>query len=282
MPPPKTKQPPPRIQIQHVEPIVDCGRFPLKRTVGDAVEVYASIFKDGHDVLGAAIRVKPPRATRWREEPLTPLGNDRWGGSFAVDAPGRWCWRIEAWTDRIATWQHELRRKVDAGQEDLAGELAEGAVLLGVESLTVEDGLGVNRADRHGQVVSATFEVDVDRVLARFGSWYELFPRSWGGFRGVADALPRLAELGFDVVYLPPVHPIGRTNRKGRNNTLDAGAGRRRGRRGRSAPTRAATTRSTRTSERGPTSTRSSRARARSGSRSRSTSRSSARPTTRG
>jgi starch synthase (maltosyl-transferring) len=218
--PPRTKQLPPRIQIQHVEPLVDCGRYPLKRTAGESVDVYASIFKDGHDVLAAAVRVKPPGSARWLESPLRPLGNDRWSGSFTVDAPGRWSWRIEAWTDRIATWQHEIRRKVDAGQEELSGELAEGAVLLGRESVTVDEGLALGSGDRHGVATSATFGVDVDRTLARFGSWYELFPRSWGGFSGVMEVLPQLAELGFDVVYLPPVHPIGRTNRKGRNNTL--------------------------------------------------------------
>jgi starch synthase (maltosyl-transferring) len=220
VPLPKSKQPPPRIQIQHVEPLVDDGRYAIKRTVGDEVDVYASIFKDGHDVLGAAIRVKPPGATRWQEAPLRPLGNDRWGGAFTVDAPGWWSWRIEAWTDRIATWREEIRRKHEAGQDDLAGELSEGAVLLGRESVSVEEALGAEGDDRHDQTWSPTYEVDVDRVLARFGAWYELFPRSWGGFRGVADELAQLAELGFDVVYLPPVHPIGHTNRKGRNNTL--------------------------------------------------------------
>ena len=225
MPLPKTKQPPGRIQIQHVEPLVDCGRYPVKRTVGERVPVYASIFKDGHDVIDASVRFKPPRASRWSEEPLRPLGNDRWAGWFDVDGPGRWCWRIEAWTDRIATWRHELRRKVEAGQEDLSGELSEGAALLGRESLTVEEGLAAEAGDRHGVTTSPTFEVDVDRVLARFGAWYELFPRSWGGFRGVARALPELARLGFDVVYLPPVHPIGHTNRKGRNNAVEAEPG---------------------------------------------------------
>jgi starch synthase (maltosyl-transferring) len=225
VPPPKTKQPPPRIQIQHVEPLVDCGRYAIKRTVGDEVEVYATIFKDGHDVLGAAIRVKPPGGTRWQEAPLRPLGNDRWGGTFTVDAPGHWAWRIEAWTDRIATWREEIRRKHEAGQDDLSGELSEGGVLLGRESVSLEEALGMEGDDRHEPASSPTYEVDADRVLARFGAWYELFPRSWGGLRGATERLGQLAELGFDVVYLPPVHPIGHTNRKGRNNTLTPAAG---------------------------------------------------------
>jgi starch synthase (maltosyl-transferring) len=225
VPPPKTKQPPPRIQIQHVEPLVDCGRYAVKRTVGDRVEVYATIFKDGHDVLGAAVRVRPPGERRWREEPMQPLGNDRWAGAFEVDRCGRWTFAVGAWTDRVATWQHELRRKVEAAQEDLSGELSEGAVLLARESVTVAEGLAAPMGDRQGETASPPLEVDVDRQLARFGSWYELFPRSWGGFRGVAKVLPELARLGFDVLYLPPVHPIGHTNRKGRNNAVVAAPG---------------------------------------------------------
>jgi starch synthase (maltosyl-transferring) len=220
---PLPKNPQPRIQIQAVEPIVDCARYPVKRTVGDRVDVYATVFKDGHDTLAGAVRVKGPGDRSWREEPLQPFGNDRWGGTFTPDRPGRWHFAVAAWTDRVATWQEELRRKHEAGQEDLSGELAEGAALLGVVSLTLEEGLAAGVPDRHGETVSQSFPVDVDRVLARFGSWYELFPRSWGGFRGVAGVLPQLAELGFDVVYLPPVHPIGRTNRKGKNNSLLAG-----------------------------------------------------------
>jgi starch synthase (maltosyl-transferring) len=223
VPLPKTIEPPARIQIQRVTPQIDCGRHPVKRTEGDRVDVTALIFRDGHETLGAAVRYKPAGATRWQEAPLTPLGNDEWSGSFVVDSCGSWCYRIEAWVDRVASFQEELRRKLDGGQTDLAGELAEGAVLLGVETLTSEDALAAVSSDRFGKSWSQTLEVDVDRTLARFGAWYELFPRSWGGFEGVRSVLPSLAELGFDVVYLPPIHPIGRSNRKGRNNALEAG-----------------------------------------------------------
>jgi starch synthase (maltosyl-transferring) len=214
--------PPDRIQIQDVAPLVDAGRYPVKRTLGDRVEVTATICCDGHDVLGAAVRYWPRRASRWREALLEPLGNDRWLGSFEVDECGRWSFRVEAWVDRIASFRDELRRKVEAGQDDLSGELAEGALLLGREELTVEEALAAPGGDRAEKASSPAFEVDVDRVLAEFGAWYELFPRSWGGFAGVRRILPELAELGFDVVYFPPIHPIGRTNRKGRNNALVA------------------------------------------------------------
>jgi starch synthase (maltosyl-transferring) len=208
-----------------VTPQIDGGRYAVKRTVGDRVEVTARIFRDGHETLGAAVRYKPAGTSRWQEQPLVPLGNDDWAGSFAVDACGTWCFRIEAWVDRIASWQEELRRKSDAGQADLSSELAEGALLLGRDAVTVAEGLAAEAGDRAGKAWSPTYEIDVDRVLARFGSWYELFPRSWGGFEGVRAQLPRLAELGFDVVYLPPIHPIGTTNRKGKNNALKAGRG---------------------------------------------------------
>ena len=223
MPLPKTLQPPARIQIQGVTPQVDCGRYAVKRTVGERVDVAARVFRDGHELLGAAVRYKPAGATRWLEAVLEPLGNDEWAGFFEVDRVGTWCYRVEAWVDRVASFQQELRRKVDAGQKNLASELSEGAVLLGVERLTVDAALASPAGDRAEKAWSPTYEVDVDRELARFGSWYELFPRSWGGFDGVRAVLPQLAELGFDVVYLPPVHPIGHTNRKGRNNALAAG-----------------------------------------------------------
>jgi starch synthase (maltosyl-transferring) len=223
MPPPKRKEPPARILVQHVEPLLDCGRYAVKRVLGDRLEVSATIFRDGHEILGAAVRARPKGERRWSESLMYHEGNDRWVGHVDLDRCGRWEVAVGAWVDRFASWRHELQRKVDAGQEDLTSELSEGAALYGVEQLTVEDALAHSGTDRSELTWSATAPVDVDRERAVFGSWYELFPRSWGGFAGVERALPELAELGFDVVYLPPVHPIGSTNRKGPNNTLEAG-----------------------------------------------------------
>jgi starch synthase (maltosyl-transferring) len=251
VPEPAKAQPPSRIRIEHPAPTVDCGRWPVKRTVGDTVDVGVDIFRDGHEVLRAVVRWRSPGARRWRESPLIAVDAHhdgvRWEGRFAVDEPGRTEWTIQAWVDVFAGWRDELARKVDFGQPDLSGELSEGAVLLRAAAQRAKgEAAGTLAAladeiatDPHAALApdllalvesvqersEATelpepLAVDVDRTLARFGSWYELFPRSWGGFRGVEAQLPKLSELGFDVLYLPPIHPIGHTNRKGRNNTL--------------------------------------------------------------
>jgi starch synthase (maltosyl-transferring) len=215
-----------RIIVSDVTPQVDCGRWPAKACVGDRVEVTATIVRDGHEVLRAVVRSRKSRG-RGREEPLVALGNDRFAGSFAVDSVGRTRFEIEAWVDRHAGWLDEYDRKVAAGQSDLTGELAEGEALFGAG--TVDEWRAhaeeLGSRDRLGAVRSDTFEIDVERERARAGAWYELFPRSWGGLAGVTRVVPRLAELGFDVVYLPPIHPIGRTNRKGRNNAERAEPG---------------------------------------------------------
>src|SRR6266566_4998282 len=195
MPAPRSPEPPPRIQILNLWPQIDCGRFPVKRTVGDRVDVWADVFRDGHEALGLAIRFKAPGG-KWQEAPMLPLGNDRWSGSFEVDRCGRWAFRVTAWHDRVASWQDEMRRKVEAGQEDLESELAEGALLFARDELAVAEALEARIEDRHAVTESQQLEIDVDRVRARF-----------------------------DVVYLPPIHPIGTTNRKGPNNTLDPGPG---------------------------------------------------------
>jgi starch synthase (maltosyl-transferring) len=215
-----------RIIVTDVRPQVDCGRWPAKACVGDTVDVSATIVRDGHETLRAVVRYRRPKG-RWREAPLAALGNDRFAGAFDVDAVGRWRFEIEAWVDRHGGWLEEHDRKVAAGQQDLSGELAEGEALFGSGTIEEWRGLAVRLGDRerYGGARSAALEVDVERERARTGAWYELFPRSWGGLRGVTDVVPQLAELGFDVVYLPPIHPIGRTNRKGRNNAETAAPG---------------------------------------------------------
>jgi starch synthase (maltosyl-transferring) len=254
-PPPRT--PPPRIQVHDVRPAVEGGRWPAKRTLGDAVVVECELVRDGHEALRAAVRHRPPGARTFAEVPMARLSLDRWRGEFATSALGIHRFQVEAWVDPFASWRDELERKLAAGQEDLESELAEGRALLddaagrlkGADrdaaraaraALARGNGLAA-RADaalapevagalsrdpqRRDRARSETFEVDVDRERARVGAWYELFPRSFGGFAGVQLQLPRLAELGFDVVYLPPIHPIGRTHRKGRNNAPVAGRG---------------------------------------------------------
>jgi starch synthase (maltosyl-transferring) len=259
----RARKAPPRIQIEHPRPVVDCGRYPAKACVGDTVRVDADVFRDGHDVLRAVVRWRGPGERTWREAPMTHVdaryNGVHWTGTFPVDATGPWTWTIQAWADPLASWRDELRRKVDAGQEDLSGELSEGVLLLrgaarrahGEDRETIERSLAVvadetaatraraeaalapdvaDAADRHpdrgeSATLAQAVALQVDPVRARVGAWYELFPRSFGGFAGVREQLPRLAELGFDVLYLPPIHPIGRTNRKGRNNALVAGPG---------------------------------------------------------
>ncbi len=255
--------PPSRIVIQHPEPVVDGGSYAIKRCVGDTVDFSVDIFRDGHDLLRATVRYREPGSRKWREAELTQVDAQidgvRWAGSFAVDHAGLWLYDVEAWTDRFGTWREELRRKVAAEQPDLAGELSEGVLMLQEiaagaskksrklieRDLTIladaelDQELRCQIALQHDLYELAELEqprldatnlehpleLDVARELACFGSWYELFPRSWGGLRGVEAQLPALAELGFDVIYLPPIHPIGHTNRKGRDNTLTAAPG---------------------------------------------------------
>jgi starch synthase (maltosyl-transferring) len=217
----------PRIQVQDLRPQVDCGRYPVKACLGDTVSVSATIFRDGHEKLRAVVRYRPVGRRRWREALLDPQGNDLYRADIVPDALGPWEYRVQAWVDPFASWLDEHDRKVAAGQKDLASELSEGRELFGAG--TIEEWRAAAHAlderTRRDAVKTSVHRIDVDRERARFGAWYELFPRSWGGFRGVADVLPEIAALGFDIVYLPPVHPIGETNRKGRNNTERARKG---------------------------------------------------------
>ena len=260
--PPPIEPAPPRIVIQYPVPSVDGGRYAAKRCVGDHVRVEADVFRDGHDLLRAVVRYRAPETNSWRAAQMqridAHLDGVRWAGRFEVERGGRFQYTVEAWTDVFGTWREELARKLDAGQHDLQGELSEGILLLRAAAeharsdadrkliehalATLEDesvpepakhdvALGpelleiVERTqERHGSVtLERPLAIEVDRTRARFGAWYELFPRSWGGLKGVEKRLPELAELGFDVLYLAPIHPIGHTNRKGRDNALIAG-----------------------------------------------------------
>ena len=258
------QQAPRRIVIQFPQPAVDGGRYPAKRCVGDIVDVEADVFRDGHELIRAVIRYRGPGEEQWHEVGLrridAHLGGVRWAGQFRVDRQGAWQYTIEAWTDVFGTWRDELQRKVNAHQHDLSGELSEGRVLLEAAAERAQDPAGrkliehavqqlsdpavpesaqhdvalgeelalaiEHEQERHGNVtLDQPLTIEVDRLRARFGAWYEMFPRSWGGLRGVEAQLPTLAELGFDIIYLPPIHPIGLTNRKGRDNALTAAPG---------------------------------------------------------
>jgi starch synthase (maltosyl-transferring) len=262
MPAAKRPEPPRRIRIRPLSPVIDCGRYAPKRCVGDAVTVAADVFSDGHEKLRAVVRYRSPGGRTWLEADMRAIdahhNGVRWEGTFDVPVQGAWEFGIEAWVDLFATWRDEVARKVAAAQEDLSGELSEGVVLLedalprataaedkraiehalraladagAPQPARADAGLAPELADameraqeRHAATrLEKPLPLAVDRVRGRFGSWYEVFPRSWGGLKGVEALVPDLAELGFDVVYMTPIHPIGVTNRKGRNNTLVAG-----------------------------------------------------------
>jgi starch synthase (maltosyl-transferring) len=252
-----------RVVIEAVEPQVDCGRFPIKRTAGEEVVVTADVYADGHDAVAAVVLFRKAGESRWCEAPMRPLDNDRWQGSFSVDTLGRYEYCAEAWIDRFASWRHDLSKKAGAGQ-DVSLELLEGATLVEtaidrtgdvaasghlVASLAalrsgndlapriaaaLSDELATFMASRPDRSQATRYDrilpVVVDRERARFGAWYEMFPRSAGTdpsrsatFAEAATMLPYVASMGFDVLYLPPIHPIGQSFRKGPNNTLAAG-----------------------------------------------------------
>ncbi len=250
-----------RAVIENVCPQVDAGCFPIKRTVGEEVVVEADVFADGHDMLPCLVCHKPAGATDWREVEMQPLGNDRWQGRFAVTAPGRHQYTVIAWVDRFLSWRHDMIRRRDpqdiavalqVGVElvraaaarasgDDAFHLNEWAEKLG-EPITPESGRELAHSDRLAALMAryaerhfvtqseGVLEAVVDIERARFSAWYELFPRSCvaggeahGTFASVITRLPDIAAMGFDVLYLPPIHPIGRAFRKGANNSLTAG-----------------------------------------------------------
>jgi starch synthase (maltosyl-transferring) len=250
-----------RVVIEEVRPEIDCGRFPVKRVLGETVTVEADVFTDGHDALTAVLRYAPEGAG-WTEVPMEPLVNDRWRGEFQVSALGSYRYTLRAWIDRFGTWQRDLAKKFEAGL-DVSLELQMGADMVARAALRTTGAdrrklrliAGTLEAGGDGAVEAALepglkalmdavpdrrqtttygreLRVVVDRERARFSAWYELFPRSTsaepgrhGTFKDVETRLPYVSRMGFDVLYLPPIHPIGRSYRKGKNNVTTAEPG---------------------------------------------------------
>ncbi|HVB48081.1 MAG TPA: alpha-1,4-glucan--maltose-1-phosphate maltosyltransferase [Burkholderiales bacterium] len=252
-----------RAVIDAVRPAIDDGRFALKRIAGDRFTVEADCFADGHDALRAVLRWRAETDVEWREVEMQPLGNDRWRAELLAGAPGRYRYTVSAWVDHFQTWLKELLRREEAGDIRLAAlagaalvdecaarargaarkRLAEWAARMRtatdlepaeLKTVCLEEPLLELAARFPERSLAASWPLElplvVDRERARFGSWYEMFPRSaaaepgrHGTLRDCEARLPYLAELGFDVLYLPPIHPIGRAQRKGRNNTLAGG-----------------------------------------------------------
>ncbi len=246
-----------RAVIENVAPAVDGGRFPVKRVVGEEVRVEADCFTDGHDVVVCVLRWRRQGESTWRECEMLPAGNDRWRSSFRVDKLGGYVYTVTGWVDSFRSWQREFRRREDpadirsaalagaeiidaiaqrAGPRDSielriwAARLRDAKDIEDIETCAL-DPVGTSLALRHPDRTFACdwpveYAVTVDDARARYGSWYELFPRSTGTdgrhgtFDDVIERLPYVAGMGFDILYLPPIHPIGRIKRKGPNNTL--------------------------------------------------------------
>ncbi len=251
-----------RAVIENIKPCVDGGRFPAKRIVGESADVEADVFTDGHDLVSAVLQYRDLGASAWKETPMRLRVNDRWVGRFVPATMGLHEFRVVAWVDRFKTWRHDLEKRAKAGQElstelaigaglvdqaarrcegddrrtlaELARRLRSGAIALAERTtLGLSEELAAlmaRHADRTFAVESSpVLRVFADRPKARFSTWYELFPRSTspdpkrhGTFGDVEARLPDIAGMGFDVLYLPPIHPIGRAFRKGKNNTTNA------------------------------------------------------------
>ena len=250
----------PSVVIENLRPLVDGGRYPVKRLAGEDLVVEADIFRDGHDIVAAALRWRVAGENRWHETPMVHVDNDRWRGVCTFYENAVHEYTVEAWTDQFRGWQNEFAKKFEAGISGLASETLEGAALVEAaavrandpadaarlvelaQQMRTADNAQVNAVAHSGEleVLMATYpdrsdatqyapppRVIVDRAAAGLGAWYEFFPRcaEGRGDRGstLRDCLPRIDEakaMGFDVIYFPPIHPIGHTNRKGRNNSV--------------------------------------------------------------
>ncbi|MGC4022868.1 MAG: alpha-1,4-glucan--maltose-1-phosphate maltosyltransferase [Cyclobacteriaceae bacterium] len=247
-----------RVIIENVQPVVDFGKYAAKRTVGERVDVTAHIFADGHDHIRASVLYKKAESKNWTELPLKLLYNDEWIASFVVREEGNYVFTVHAWIDHFETWYDGFKKKADA-KLDLKVELMEGAIMLGklskqkpdlskfvskledkkkyAESLDLvlsEEFASVVENNPLKEIISKSeeFTVVVESYKSNFSSWYEFFPRSsslekdkHGTFKDCQKLLPRIASMGFDVIYFPPIHPIGKINRKGKNNNVRSTAG---------------------------------------------------------
>lgn len=245
--------------VEDVAPQVDGGRYPVKRVVGEALEVTAACFAHGHETVACALRYRHAGEGRWREVAMSALGNDEWSAAFVVDRAGRWEYSVLCWVDHLAHWRDEFARRVEPADLVLAARSGAALVARSAEHCAAadcerlepwarilreesdlerlratamdEDLLQLARANapRDGLAQSPAYAATVDRERARFSSWYELFPRSCsatpgahGTFADLDERLDEIAAMGFDVLYLPPIHPIGREKRKGRNNATES------------------------------------------------------------
>lgn len=250
-----------RVLIFDIQPAIEAGRYPVKRVLGECLAVSCDLISDGHDAVAGVLRLNAPQGHEWQELPLEPLGNDRWTASSELAKLGLWHFEVESWVDDFASWQQATRLKHGAGQ-NVSVELDQGrqlllaaskratqpdanelaSVLERMRGVPATDALLValsdpvrrlmaRNPDRSHSCRSARHPVVVEPQLARHSSWYELFPRSFGqdgqhgSFKDVESVLPYVASMGFDVLYLPPIHPIGHTFRKGPNNSLQAQPG---------------------------------------------------------
>jgi len=250
-----------RVIVENVSPEVNCGKFYIKRAVGQLVEVECDLFGDGHDVINGTLIYKHEDETDWSEVMLTQMVNDRWSGTFKVEKQGIYQYSIRGWMDHALNWQHELKRKIEGGLR-VNVELLDGVryldrirekanekekkyadKLIGLfkdenkYSESIKEAVSEKLHDLfikypyqdYVTEYERTLEVYVDRKKALFSAWYEFFPRSatqditkHGTFKDCLPIIPRIAELGFDTLYFPPIHPIGRLHRKGKNNTTVA------------------------------------------------------------
>ena len=254
-----------RVCIENITPQVDCGRFPAKRSIGESVAVEADVFTDGHDAVAATLFYRHESTSEWHAVTMSPLGNDRWQARFTVQTLGRYLFTVAGWVDHLESWRHGLAKKYEAGQDielDLRqGAVLARAV---TERLRENEGRALNDwangisdpvRDKEERVMLAQSEaihqmarrrpdpqtvarhepplaIDVERERARYSTWYELFPRSagripgkHGTFADVEALLPEISTMGFDVLYIPPIHPIGSTERKGPNNNPKSSEG---------------------------------------------------------